>query len=225
GVCGELLLLSGTLAALLGVAATLGQVDLKRLLAYSSIENIGIVFMGLGLWTLGRALGRAELALLGLGAALLHVLNHSLFKPLLFFAAGAVIHATGTRELDQLGGLLPRMPRTGRCFLVGAGAIAGLPLLNGFIGEFALYRGLFLLAVQPTMWVALLAMLALAGLALVSGLALLAFVRCTAAVFLGRPRTAATAAAHEAPATMTAPLLLLAALCAGIGRLPQLGPP
>lgn len=220
--CGVTVLVLGSVSALLGIAATLGQGEIKRLLAYSSIDNLGIVGIGIGLAMLGRSSGRGDLVALGLGGALFHALNHSLFKPLLFFAAGAVMHATGRRELDQLGGLWRRLPRTAPLFLVGAMAIGGLPLWNGFAGEFVLYRGLFAAAATGSGWQALLAMLVLAALAMVSGLVLLTFARCWATVFLGRPRSAAAAAAHEAPASMTLPMLLLAAACALLGLLPWL---
>jgi hydrogenase-4 component B len=220
--CSALLLALGALSALLGAAAALGQVDIKRLLAYSSIENIGIVFLGIGLFALGRSLGSRELAVLGLAGALLHVLNHSLFKPLLFLGAGSLINATGTRNMDALGGLLGRMPHTGRCFLVGAGAICGLPMLNGFIGEFALYLGLFRAATSTTSWLALLAAAAMAALAMVGGLAVIAFVRSAAAIFLGHARSAPAAKAQESPATMLAPMFVLAGLCAVFGLLPWL---
>src|SRR5207248_11176113 len=117
--------------------------DLKRLLAYHSIENIGIIVMGLGLALIGRSLGRADWVVLGLGGALLHVWNHALFKSLLFLSAGSVIHAVHTREIDHLGGLAKVMPRTSLCFLIGAAAICGLPPLNGFVSEFLIYLGLF----------------------------------------------------------------------------------
>ena len=128
---------------MLGVAFAIGQHDIKRLLAYHSVENIGIICMGIGLALLGRALGRPDLVVLGLAGGLLHVWNHGLFKGLLFLAAGSVIHATGTREIDRLGGLLKTMPRTGLAFLLGATAISGLPPLNGFISELLIYVGLF----------------------------------------------------------------------------------
>jgi len=220
--CGVVLIVLGAATALAGVAATLAQRDLKRLLAYSSIENIGIVFTAIGLGELGRSLGMPELVVLGLGGALLHVLNHGLFKPLLFLGAGSVIHATGTRDLDRLGGLLRRMPRTGLAFAVGAASICGLPLLNGFAGEYLLYVGLFHGAASPRVWLALLTSAAIAVLALVGGLAVAGFVRCTAAVFLGQARATVAARAHESPASMTGPLLLLATLCIALGVAPWL---
>ena len=143
----------GAVSGVLGIALAVAQQDLKRLLAYSSIENIGIIVIGVGLASLGRSLGRADLVVLGLGGALLHVLNHSLFKPLLFLAAGSVLHATGTRRISSLGGLARTMPYTFVLFTVGAVAICGLPPLNGFASELLLYLGLLRVAavgpVQP----------------------------------------------------------------------------
>ena len=218
--CGALVLALGLASALLAAAACLGQGDLKRLLAYSSIENVGIVFIGVGLWLLGRASGEGAWMVLGLGGALLHVLNHGLFKPLLFLCAGSVIHATGTRRIAALGGLARGLPRTAAGFLVGAVAICGLPGLNGFVGEAVLYFGLFHLATATAAVPSLLGGLGVAVLALTGALALAAFVRAFGAVFLGHPRSAAARAAHEAPAAMTGPMALLAALCLLAGLLP-----
>ena len=125
------------------MAFAIGQHDLKRLLAYHSIENIGIIVMGLGLALIGRSLGRADWVVLGLAGCLLHVWNHALFKALLFLSGGSVIHAAHTREIDHLGGLAKAMPWTALCFLIGAVAICGLPPLNGFVSEFLIYLGLF----------------------------------------------------------------------------------
>src|SRR6266567_6097176 len=140
---GYALLVAGGVSGVLGVGFAIGQHDLKRLLAYHSVENIGIICLGLGVAVLGRSLGRPELVALGIAGALLHVWNHGLFKGLLFLSAGSVLHATGTREIDRLGGLLRRMPRTGLAFLVGAVAICGLPPLNGLVSELLVYLGLF----------------------------------------------------------------------------------
>src|SRR5262249_62272062 len=140
---GAIVLGLGVVSGVLGVAYAIGQHDLKRLLAYHSIENIGIIVMGLGLALIGRTLGRPALVALGLSGALLHVWNHALFKALLFLSAGSVIHGAHTREIDHLGGLAKKMPRTGLAFLVGAVAICGLPPLNGFVSEWLIYLGLF----------------------------------------------------------------------------------
>ena len=138
---GVVLLGLGVVSGVLGVAFAIGQHDLKRLLAYHSIENIGIIVMGIGLAMIGRSLGRADWIILGLSGSLLHVWNHALFKALLFLSAGSIIHSTRTREIDHLGGLAKAMPWTSFCFLAGSVAICGLPPLNGFVSEFLIYLG------------------------------------------------------------------------------------
>lgn len=215
---GGVLLAFGAISGVLGVAYALGQHDLKRLLAYHSIENIGIITMGLGLWLGGRSLGEPVWAVLGLAGGLLHVVNHAFFKALLFLGAGSVIHATGTREMDRMGGLLGRLPRTSSTFLVGAVAICGLPPLNGFVSEFLIYLGLLRPATSPGP-VAIGAAGAAAALALIGGLALSCFVKAFGTVFLGTPRDPATFRAHEASA-MTLPLLILSGLCVFVGLFP-----
>ncbi|MGA2229336.1 MAG: proton-conducting transporter membrane subunit [Tepidisphaeraceae bacterium] len=219
--CGVMVLGVGTISAVFGVAFALGQHDLKRLLAYHSIENIGIIVMGLGLAMIGVALGRPAWVMLGMGGCLLHVWNHSLFKGLLFLAAGSVVHATGTREIDRLGGLWGRMPQTGALFAIGAVAICGLPPLNGFVSELMIYLGLFGAAADNGAGISVIA-LAAPALAIVGALALACFVKAFAAVFLGSARTAAVKRAHEAPMTMVGPMALLAGLCALIGLAPGL---
>jgi hydrogenase-4 component B len=214
---GGLVLGSGIVSGVLGVAFAIGQHDLKRLLAYHSVENIGIIYIGLGLALVGRSIGRPELIVLGLGGALLHVWNHGLFKGLLFLAAGSVVHATGTRQIDQLGGLLKRMPRTGLAFLIGAAAICGLPPLNGFISELLIYVGLLRGSNAATGALALGFAFSTVGLALIGALALACFVKVSGAVFLGEPRSLLTARAHEAGTSMTFPMGVLAVLCAFIG--------
>ncbi len=215
----------GAVSAVLGVAFAIGQHDLKRLLAYHSVENIGIIAMGLGLLLVGRAAGRPDLALLGLAGALLHVWNHGLFKSLLFLGAGAVIRAAGTREMDRLGGLGKRMPATSLLFVVGAVAICGLPPLNGFVSELFLYLGLFRAAATPDgrWWLA--TAFAAPALALTGALALACFVKAFATVFLGEPRSADALHAREAPRAMLGPMLAIAACCLAIGLGPALVAP
>ena len=174
-------------SGVLGVAFAIGQHDLKRLLAYHSIENIGIIVMGLGLALIGRSLGRADWVILGLGGGLLHVWNHALFKALLFLSAGSVIHAAHTREIDHLGGLAKAMPWTALCFLVGAVAICGLPPLNGFVSEFLIYLGLFGTLGERGGTDVRRRGLRRPGLALIGALAVACFVKVYGAVFLGRP--------------------------------------
>lgn len=213
---GYVLVALGALSGVLGVAFAIGQHDLKRLLAYHSVENIGIICLGLGVAVLGRSLHRPELVALGLGGALLHVWNHGLFKGLLFLSAGSILHATGTREIDRLGGLWRRMPRTGLAFLVGAVAICGLPPLNGLVSELLVYLGLFRVgAAGGSAWLA--GALAAPSLALVGALAVACFVKVVGAVFLGQPRSPAPGGAHEAGSTMLAPMAILAAGCFFIG--------
>jgi hydrogenase-4 component B len=212
-------MVAGTLSAVLGIAFAAGQRDLKRLLAYSSIENVGIIVLGIGLATLGRSLDRHDWVVLGLAGAMLHLLNHSLFKPLLFMGAGGILHAAHTREIDLLGGLGKRMPRTFVLFLIGTVAIAGLPPLNGFISEFFLYIGLFRTVVDAAAgwsWVGL----AAPALALVGALAVGTFVKLLGAVFAGAPRSAQAAHAHESDLHMLAPMWLIAGCCVLIGVLP-----
>jgi hydrogenase-4 component B len=212
---GAALLAAGTLSAVFGIASAAGQRDLKRLLAYSSIENVGIVVMGLGLAALGRALGHGDWVRLGLAGALLHVLNHSLFKPLLFMGAGGVVHAARTREMDLLGGMGKAMPHTLALFVVGAIAICGLPPLNGFVSELLIYLGLF-----RTVQASGCAALAAPALALVGALAVASFVKVIATVFLGSPRTPRADRAHEPGWTMLAPMTVLAICCVAIGVMP-----
>lgn len=209
----------GVLSGVLGVALALAQHDLKRLLAYHSVENIGIIAMGLGLALLGRSYEHPALMLLGLCGALLHVVNHGLFKSLLFLSAGSVIHAVGTREIDRLGGLLKRQPWTGACFLGGAVAICGLPPFNGFVSEWLIYLAA-LRALGSAELPLPLAVLAAPALALIGALALACFVKVFGVVFLGEPRSAEAAAAHEAAASMRLPPALLLLACGWIGLLP-----
>ena len=218
---GGLLLAAGAASGILGVAFALAQHDIKRLLAYHSVENIGIITMGLGLAMLGRTYDRPAWTALGMAGCLLHVWNHSLFKSLLFFGAGSVVHGTGTRRIDSLGGLARRMPWTAALFLAGAVAICGLPPLNGFISEFFIYLGLFRTAIefgQP----GTMAFLAVPVLAMTGALAVACFVKVYGAVFLGLPRTGAPSLAHEAPLSMLLPMAVLALLCLVIGLAPGL---
>ncbi len=215
-----LLLALGAISGVLGVAFAIGQHELKRLLAYHSIENIGIILLGIGLAVLGRAVHRPELVVLGLAGGLLHVWNHALFKSLLFLSAGAVIHACRTRDIDRLGGLLPRMPRTSALFLIGAVAICGLPPLNGFVSELLVYLGLFAAARSSDASLWLPPSLAAAALALLGGLALACFVKVFGVAFLGHPRSDRTAAAHDGGGLLVTPMGVLAACCVVIGFAP-----
>ncbi len=206
----------GCVSGILGVLLALGQHDLKRLLAYHSVENIGIISLGLGAGALGVAYDIPGLALLGFCGGLLHIVNHALFKGLLFLGAGSVIHATGTADIDSLGGLAKKMPVTAVAFLVGSAAICGLPPLNGFISEFLVYaagiRG-FCAHNGPVIAACSLSM---ASLALIGGLAVACFTKAFGTVFLGEPRTA-VAVRGQSGGLMLVPMLLLAAFCFAIG--------
>lgn len=213
-------LLLGTLSAILGVLYALTETDLKRLLAYSTIENSGIIVLGLGASMLARGHGRGSLATVAAAASLMHVLNHAIFKSLLFLGAGGVVMSTGTREIEQFGGLLRRMPWTSLCFLVGALAISGLPLLNGFPSEWLTFQALLLGFTSTPGLVRLNFPLAGAMLALTSALAAACFVRAFGISFLALPRSRAAAEAHEAPSGMIASQVFLAVLCLGFGLAP-----
>ncbi len=207
----------GAVSGILGILFALAQRDVKRLLAYSTVENAGIIALGLGLGMLGISYANLTVAVAGLVGALLHVVNHAAFKGLLFLGAGAVVHVTGTRDMDHLGGLLKRMPRTGSFFLIGAAAICALPPLNGFVSEFLIYFGAFkgVISEQPAIVYPALGLVI--GLALIGGLAAACFTKVFGIVFLGEPRSEAAARAHECGRAMWIPMLVLAAACAAIG--------
>lgn len=214
---GWTLLMAGAASGVLGVLYALAQHDLKRLLAYSSVENVGIIIIGIGIGVLGLAYGLPVLAALGFAASLLHVLNHAIFKGLLFLGAGAVQHAAHTVEFEKLGGLLKQMPWTGACFLIGSAAIVGLPPLNGFVSEFLLiyagYAGLLL----PTPSAAAAGLTTLVAMGLIGGLAAACFAKAFGFVFLGTPRSGEAEHAHEAAWPMVAAMVILAILCIIIG--------
>ncbi len=214
---GWALIVIGLTSGVLGVLFALAQHDLKRLLAYHSVENIGIIALGLGVGLLGMSTASPMLMVLGFGGALLHVLNHALFKGLLFLGAGAAVQGTGTHEIDQLGGLLKRMPWTAVTFLIGAVAISGLPPLNGFVSEFLIFLGAFKGGISTGGEVAVPLLVLIIALALIGGLAVACFTKAFGIVFLGEPRSEHVARAHEADWTMRWPMLVLAAGCVGIG--------
>ncbi|HSB64505.1 MAG TPA: proton-conducting transporter membrane subunit [Thermoanaerobaculia bacterium] len=220
---GLALLALGVTSGVLGVVMALAQHDLKRLLAYHSIENIGIILIGLGVGALGMAQGRLDWAVLGFAGGLLHVWNHAAFKALLFHAAGAVIHATGTREIDALGGLMRRMRFTGAAFLLGAVAISGLPPLNGFVSEWLISLASFRALTSGNGGVGMLGAAAAApALALIGALAVACFVKATSAVFLGTPRGPhATRDVADASSSMRFTMGALALSCAALGLWPN----
>jgi len=218
---GMALVLMGSLSAILGVLYALTENDLKRLLAYSTIENSGIVLLGLGAGMTALSAGRAELAALGIAASLYHVLNHAVFKGLLFLGAGGVVMATGTRHVEEMGGLAKRMPWTALFFLIGAAAISGLPLLNGFASEWLLFQALLYgFHLSSEALIRFLFPVAGALLALTSALAAACFVKAFGITFLALPRGEGAEKAHESPWVMLAPQALLAAMCFVLGLAP-----
>jgi len=216
---GHLVLIAGIISGILGVVYALGQHDLKRLLAYHSVENIGIILIGIGIGMLGAAAGKPVMAILGFAGGLLHVLNHAIFKSLLFMGAGMVLHKTGTRAIDLLGGLIKKMKITGTTFLIGSLAISGLPPLNGFVSEFLIYMGGFRGMALDKMPFAT-CLLAIVSLAIIGGLALACFTKVVGVVFQGEPRSQVAKDADEKGLTMLVPMLVLAAACIVIGVFP-----
>jgi hydrogenase-4 component B len=216
---GWVVVILGVASAVLGVAFALGQHDLKRLLAYHSVENIGIILIGLGFGLVAVEQGNTVWGRLALAGGLLHVWNHGLFKALLFFGAGSVLHSTGTREMSQLGGLWRVMPWTAGLFALGAVAICGLPPLNGFVSEWLVYLGLFNATIShgPSAWVAIPSAVLLG---LTGALALACFIKVVGVVFLGAPRSKQAVQAHECGPSMRGAMIVLAGACVAIGVAP-----
>jgi hydrogenase-4 component B len=219
--CGIAMLVVAVASGVLGVLYAIAQHDLKRLLAYHSVENIGIIGLGIGMGMLGQTAAQPVLAVLGYSGALVHVLNHALFKGLLFLSAGTVLHATGTGEIDRLGGLARSMPVNAAMFLVAAVSICGLPPFNGFVSEWILYGSLFGGAIGPVPAAAGPAALGAVALALMGGLALACFAKVFSVVFLGVPRDASIRP-HPTAYLMRMGMLLLALPCIVIGLVPAM---
>ena len=211
----------GLLTGLVGIALALQQRDVKRVLAYSSIENMGLIGLGLGVGLWGWASHLPLVAALGFTAGLLHVWNHALMKGLMFFAAGNVLHATHRKDMEQLGGLMKRMPWTGGSMLAGAVAIAALPPLNGFVSEWLMYLGLLKCGFATRGGFSLPAYFGVGLLALIGSLAAVAFIRLTGIVLLGSPRSEAAEHAHESSPWMLGPMALLVFLCLAAAIVPQ----
>lgn len=219
---GVVVLFLGGLTAVLGILYALMEKDLKRLLAYSTIENVGVIFVSLGLALAFRANAMPSAAALALTAALFHVLNHSFFKSLLFFGAGAVLTATGERDMEKLGGLIHRMPLTSFAFLVGCVAISALPPFNGFVSEWLAFQAILQSPDLPQ-WGLKVMVPAVGGLlALSAALAAACFVKAFGITFLGRPRSAAVEPAHEVDRYSLTAMFSLAALCLLAGIVPGL---
>ena len=218
---GGLVLGLGGVSAVLGVLFALMEHDLKRLLAFHSVENIGIIFIGIGAGLMFQAYGLTTLATLGIVAGLYHTLNHACFKGLLFLGAGSVLHATGTRNMEEMGGLIKRMPHTAFFFLVGACAISALPPLNGFASEWLVFQALLGGWSVPQPEVAVIMPVAVAMLALTSGLAATCFVKAFGITFLAIPRSPEAMRAHEAPGAMQVGMAVLALMCVALGLAPS----
>ena len=217
---GGLVLGVGVVSALLGVLYALMKHDLKRLLAYHSVENIGIILIGIGAGLMFHRYGLMSLAALGFIGGLYHTLNHATFKGLLFLGAGSVLHATHTRNMEEMGGLIKRMPWTALFFLIGAAAISALPPLNGFVSEWLVFQSLLGGVNIPVPEVVVLMPVAVGLLALTSGLTAACFVKAFGITFLALPRSPEAAHAHESPFSMRLGMALLALACVGLGVAP-----
>jgi len=222
---GGIVLIVGAVSALLGVLYALMEHDLKRLLAYHSVENIGIILMGVGAGLIFHSYGLMTLATLGFISGLYHSINHATFKGLLFLGAGSVLHATGTRNMEEIGGLIKRMPWTALFFLIGSAAISALPPLNGFASEWLVFQSLLGGFNIPKPEVAVVMPIAVGMLALTSGLAAACFVKAFGISFLAIPRSHEAEDAHESPPSMLAGMALLALGCIALGGLPFVAVP
>ena len=214
---GVTVLVFGAVSSVLGVVYALAEHDIKRLLAYHSVENVGIILLGVGAGFIGVALGQPVLAAVGLMAGFYHLLNHAVFKGLLFFGAGSVLFSTGTRNMEKMGGLARAMPVTAMCFLIGSLAISAIPPLNGFVSEWFTYQSLFNAAFAGDSIVKIFAAFGAVALALTGALAVTCFVKAYGVTFLSAPRSEAAARAREVGAPMKAGMILLAAVCVVLG--------
>jgi len=218
---GFVVLVIGAVSALLGVMYALMEHDLKSLLAFHSVENIGIILLGIGAGMIFQTYGLKELAALGLLAGLYHTINHAMFKALLFLGAGSLLYATHTRNMEEYGGLLRRMPWTGAFFLIGAVSISALPPTNGFVSEWLVFQSLFLSFQLPTVFLKLMLPIGAAMLALTSVLALACFAKAFGISFLALPRSAHARHAEEVPVPMRLGMGLLALVCVALGIAPM----
>lgn len=214
---GLVILVIGALSSVLGVAYALGEHDIKKLLAYHSVENIGIILQGIAIGYMGMALNQPVIAVLGIMAGLYHVLNHAMFKGLLFLGAGSVLYTTGSRNMEIMGGLARVMPATAMCFLIGSLAISAIPPLNGFVSEWFIYQSMFSVAITGDIVVRFFAAFAAVSLAITGALAVTCFVKAYGVTFLGAPRSEAAANAKEVPASMRIGMIILAVMCVCLG--------
>jgi hydrogenase-4 component B len=218
---GYLILIISLVSGLYGVMLAIVQHNLKKLLAYHSIENIGIIGIGIGIGSIGIGTGNQVLATLGFAGALLHTLNHALFKSLLFYTAGNVYQATHTMDIEKLGGLVKKMPQTTALFLIAAIAISGIPPFNGFVSEFIIYTGLYNWLSDATILQLLAAIFSTAGLAMIGGLAMLCFTKAFSVVFLGNARSELPHSCKEVPFVQLVPMYVLAGMIILIGLFPM----
>jgi NADH:ubiquinone oxidoreductase subunit 5 (subunit L)/multisubunit Na+/H+ antiporter MnhA subunit len=219
---GALILAAGAVSAVLGVAYAMMEHNIKRLLAYSSIENIGIILIGTGISFMAYSAGNMVLCSLSMAASLLHLLNHTIFKGALFLGAGSIHYATHTKDMEELGGLMKKMPFTGFLFLIAALSISAIPPFNGFISEWITYQALFMSLSTNASAINLITMLSVAALAMAGALAAACFVKLIGIAFLGLPRSELAEGAKEVPAAMRLGQGMLTALCIILGILPAL---
>ncbi len=217
---GQIVLVTGMVTGVLGVMYALAKQDIKQLLAYSSVENIGIILIGLGLGMIGVADHNAAMGFFGFAGAFMHTFNHSIFKSLLFLGAGSVLHQAKTKNIEELGGLIKRMPITGRTFLVGSISISGLPPFSGFIGEFLIYYSAFQ-GLKEQQFSYILVILSIISLAVIGGFATACFTKVVGLAFLGEPRTDKAAQVKESGISMTLVMSLMALACLIVGILPE----
>ena len=214
---GILILAAGTTSAVLGVIYALKEHDIKRLLAYHSIENIGIILIGVGLYVVFSLAGLEAIAFLALAGALFHTLNHAIFKSLLFMTSGSIVNATGTRNIEEMGGLIKRMPKTALLFLIGAVSISALPPFNGFVSELMIFQAFFQTTALANPFLEVILIASLAVFALTSALAAACFVKAFGITFLALPRSEEAKAAKESPKLMIIGPAILAGLCVALG--------
>lgn len=217
GWWGIVVLAFGAVSSVLGVMYALAEHDIKRLLAWHTVENIGIILMGVGVGMVGMANDMPVLATIGLLGAIYHLLNHAVFKGLLFLGAGAVIYRVHTRDMDKMGGLAKLMPLTATAFLIGCMAISALPPLNGFVSEWYTYQSLFSMSHDGTFIMRISGPIAIVMLAITGALAAMCFVKVYGVSFCGGPRSEQATHAREVPWTMTTAMLILAAVCVLLG--------
>lgn len=218
---GPVLMVLGLAGGAVGIGCSLYQRDIKRLLAYSSVENIGLILLGLGMGLWGISSGRPTIATLGLVGGLLHVWNHALMKGLMFLGAGSLAHRCHSKDIEQLGGLFRRMPQTATAMVVGAVAMAGLPPLNGFVSEWLMYSGLMRAALAAEGGTAVTVLAAIAAVSLIGAMAALSFARLIGVALLGTPRSSRAEVATEASLHMTIPLFILGASSVAVALVPD----